>query len=352
MTTINKTNAAPSFLKRVNSSGTELSSLKQLLFYLPGGKDIISIEMLDNSTYNVFVPLFSSIVYNDVGPIVIGLLNEIKAGMRLRGINAKQPFLFDTVKKIVLTEESFTNWIPFYSIKTALFKEKGEDAIMYLGDSTDYGALQAASVLMAKQRLFKPTNGQWSQEGKVLLNFMVSRQYKIRTTFNSINGGWNNVIYSFNKDDFNPLSTLSNLRIDKAMELSAKLIDKINHQNSAYPGDGEDSLFLLPDQIMKDTAEFGGDEDYRLCLLSDLLNTGIKHYLLSGDYGVIQAEIDINKDLFEEILIDCVGGTVYVKLSPNAKMSIDSTADALQVDNVTLVDSNASLYNLLSSPMG
>ena len=360
---VNRINVAPDFLKRIVPTGNGISIMKHLIFYFPGGGDVVVLEeILDGTLFNVFVPVFSKVVYNDAQTIVRDLIPEIKEQMKLNGIKNREPFLFDTVRKIILVEKSFSDWIPFYDIKTALFKEKGSNEIMFLGDTTDYGALQAASVLMAKWKLFRPHEGQWSQVGKILLNFMVSKNYGLKASFSSINGSWNNVIYEFNNDPYDGLTEfLNDLNVSKALDLSNVVVSKSTTVSDvkdfvpkeSAPDKGDDKidddnpLFLLPGDILNDWGD-DGNESYKLCLLSDLLGIGIKHYMQSGKYGVIQAEIDVSKDLFDEILIDCVSGAIYVKLSQNCKMSRESVSESLQVDNVTIVESSKSLYNLFN----
>ena len=323
------TNERPDFLIPVSiTKDTVIQKAPQILFYFRGGANILAMTIKGHGGINVYIPPFSRIQAAGVFGIIDNLSDTILELAKKDKIGVNQWFLFDTIAKIILTQDSFMDWFPYYSLRTTLFITADPKAlqynIYYPQDTSDYGALQFLTTLVAREDVMRPSTGIWSTIGKKLLSFLASNRYSTPVSFEWETGAWDQLSLDNFGDTDNP-SIIETLGLDTSRAQDLAKDDAIILQNNKR--EISEIEVLAPDPF-KDK---GGIS------LLDVLTVGVDSFFHGVYRGTIDVNIDTMPDIFRSIKIDTGPNICTVVLQPKADITDWEVEEELQSQNLQIV---------------
>lgn len=320
MTAVVITNERPGFFKAVSPTGSDISKMGKILFYFRGVDDVVFMKV-DGTKYDVNIPPTSGVTNKEVTQRVKAALNEVLDDKADLHIADHVWFAVDLFTKKILTPKSFVDFIPAYNIQKCLFIEEGGSIIHSLLDMTDYTALQASALFIAKRYCIKPKEGdEWTTSGKMLLSYIVSKEYAKPGRFVGLNGVWDHVIWRFENDKSTPYYSLQDYKTTRAMDLASKI-------NVVWDADVI-STTPMTGVVVK------GD---RNVFLSEIVAEGAMMFMRHRT-GLYEVEVDIMRETFSQVRINCSSNTFLVRLEDSCSYTLDELEDALNADHVSLMD--------------
>jgi len=298
-----------------------------LRFYFKGGGDLVALQRGSERVYTVHIPIFSDVVAATISSLVAELAEDIAKEIEVKKIGNVEWFLFDTKTKKILCKDSFMDFIPYHSIRKALFVVENEDGtnekyFRYMPDSSNYALIQLMCTIVAKRELMLPISevaSDWSLTGKQLLSYLVSERFYMKVDFSSIYGCWDAMKLVFNKNRKYPIPVnLDTMNVDRAKKLAV----------DAHYGDVDDDY---PD-FSSPPPSIGNVKT----LLSDVLLIGVDAFCKNST-GYIDVEIDWMRETFKSVTIDCVSGICFVELNRGIEISLEQLKDDLQADNLQIL---------------
>jgi hypothetical protein len=329
LTAVVITSVVPPILHRTSPiHDTDIQKACGIKFYFKGGVDLLAVQRSSTKVFTVYIPLFSDLTVSTSTSLIASSENEISKQMEKRGIKSNDWFIFDTNSKQILSYGSFMDFIPYSSIKKAVFIIENKDGtnngeLYYLSDNSDYSLVQFLSTVVAKRELMYSKAASWSKSGKQLLSFLVSKRFHRPVDFSKAYGCWDPLNLIFNSDRLYPMHIdLSKLNVGRASALAARMY---------Y----EDS----------DPPEFGIEPGTGDVTLSDLLMLGVRSFCNSG-YGRIEIIIDFMADVYKQIIIDGTSGICFVSLNSGVDVTLDRIKEDLQADDVQLMSSETNITTI------
>jgi len=332
MTSVTRINIIPGdILERVGINDHVLKEASGILFYFKGGRDVICLKK-EKDSYTVFIPSFSSVDPTKLDDTVKGLKESIDQQADELKIPSGRFFAFDTGTKKALTKNGFLRFVPYYTPKNAIFilldeGGKSDGKIYFLSDVSDYGVLGALSLIVARMELTMPINGTWTNTGKMVLHYLIARIFEKAASFNSRYGSWDSVKLEFkNKSLYSPDVDLSKLNLSRAKSLAESIrLDK--------PKEG-DVVEENPFENPLDKKGFENDHSVRL---TDIVEIGMDN-IISAGHGVVEVEIDMMREVFDSIVIDCEAGIAFIKKAPGCVLLEHEIRESLECETIQIVD--------------
>lgn len=281
-------------------------------FYFGSGTNVVCINKRA-AVMDVYSPVFCTIADAKLFTMILATWDEIITDMIKKNIPDGEWFLFDVERKIVVNERSFTDWVPLYNIKHALFMLEssigGAEEIYYMADQTDHATLILAATSAAKADMTPATGKDWSPLGKKMMYLLVSKRYDLYQSFQSSYGPWGQINWEFNKEFPSRALDISKLNLGRAISLTQP-----------------DDMPIAPFVVKSDRIT-----------LTDLIDDGVVTYL-GMENDVIDIEIDYMGDAIKRVMLDTFTGQLLVVLQPNASLTLEEIKDALQYDTIDLIN--------------
>ena len=303
-------------------------------YYRGGGELLYLSKDLDGDSFSYYIPPFSYVTPVEAINFITREAENIKKEIVETNSQALF-FLIDTKTVKILTEDSFMEFCPYYNTKNAIYlltrlNDKGEEVIetniRYFTDKTTYAEIINLSFFIAKRELALPIASKaWSKTGKQLLCYMVSVLHKKPENFTSPDGMWNGVNYEF------PEKRTPTFYMDEATLNCAKLDELADVSKAAAS--------LMGDPAAEDKNVDDPDTTHSI-RMSDITELGVSSFC-KGEYGAIEVEMDILRDVYEAVMIDGKTGICLVKLQKGVKITKEQIKDELDADDVEILDSHA-----------
>jgi hypothetical protein len=317
LTSIVITSAIPSILEGLSPVSQDLiQKAGRILTYYRGGKDVLAIIKRADSYY-VYIPSFCSLTGTSATSELTAVVDSLVSEMTAFGLDDGEPFLFDVKQRKILEPTAFYDYIPYNSMKSAIFLIEGTDGVLlkpvfYISNTIDYGIMQTLPLMIARRELYPAKGADWTKTGKQLLAFLVSERYGSVHGFNFDSGPWDAVSYKLAKPSTPRAIDLGKLDCTRALELSATI-----NPMAEYPV--ENNLF----------------DDGRL-LLSDLLQVGVDSFFNGSYTELIEFEIDLMKETYKSVTLDPKVNVCFVGLQPGVEISLSQLREDLQSENVQI----------------
>lgn len=321
MTSINKTTILPDILRSINGPAYEVvEDATRVRFYFRGGGNIIAIKRMTKDLWTIFVPPFSNIKYMDSDGVLETHMDKILDEMDVCKVKNDSWFLYDITTQRILTNDSFIEFIPSNTIKSAvvlLDDDKGNSPyIYYFTDKSDYGLSSILSLLIAKMELSKPKTGRWNSDSKMLLHYLVAHTFDLNVNFRSTHGSWEGCFFDLSKGT----------QRKGVIDLTKVKLTAARSKAKTYENDEQFYMALYN----------GGEipsNGNTIIMLSDLLQIGLDHILKGAD-DKIDVEIDIEKNTYSTIHIDVQASVCFVKLTPGCTKTLSDVMSELGSDSI------------------
>lgn len=339
-------------------------------FYYTSASDIIILSKDSSGVWHVYVPSISDVKNIEAIPAVEAQLDTIEAAYQVAKIRANEEFIYDLRAKTIIDRDSFADFPPIIGTEKCLFilldeNDKWDGVVYYLQNREPEHALAALSLFFAKMRLHRPKlKNDWTNEGKLLLNFLLAHEYYKKCRFADIRGAWQHITFNFSRSGPHKLNVeIDKVKIDRALTLQ-KNVDSLRTKaaqkklRNQHVIQAANSTPLLPAQSDffgdSDFTEDGvedpflesvgltGDHDWRRgaidghVMLSDVVHEGISKFY---GRGYLAVHIDMMNNVFKEISIDGRDEIVFVALQNNCSMVEDEIKEALNARDVIVLDS-------------
>jgi hypothetical protein len=324
--TISRTTLPPEFIGTVNTLGTKIQIASGLRFYFLGGNDVICLRR-DKDSLLVFFPIYCTINLTRMDDLLRPIIGVIDEKMHALKIRYGEWVMFDITRKCILTEDSFDEYVPISSMKNSIFMLDNADGtpdrhVYSLNDASDFNVLILAAIAIAKTDMAHPKNrATWSDVGVKLLFYLTSQRFSIPCKFLYTSGPWNTPSMSFNPM-FEPKSLdLTQLKLDRAIEL-------IKSRNSEIVDDEYEEFGFGFDANLDED-----DDDDSSVYLSDLLEMGIKNFANDPEMSTI--DVDIYQNEIRSMVLN--SGILFVDLQPGSKLTEGQLCEMLGYSNIQLV---------------
>lgn len=339
--------AVPDFFNYMSATTGNIEELKSaggVRFYFGGISHIVMIKVTKSNT-SVSVPTGSV----EGTPTLFENLKKHEKVIeeQYKGFGLKDDcyFLFDMERGQIVTDKSFiANYIPTYSVSTAMFILTGADGkfkypIYSLADKSPYQSSQFLLICLAKLALTRPKED-WTDDGKMLAMYLSSMQYNIGLSFKSERGAWDTV-GNIKFDDGRPVGVppkikTSDLKINALLSLSSKI---------AYGGDDDDD----DDDTIWENFDTSGFEDDPVTpsvsadgsvtyLLSHVINMGLDVFCKTAglSYKKVVLDIDICNAYYSSIEVYPGDHMCFVALAGGTERSVEQISDDLGAETTEI----------------
>lgn len=339
----------PPVIKCVNPvTSNIIQDAHNIKFYYRGGRGIVLLEKETEKGFNVYVPSFSALTKDGIHeklnkPEIEKAIDEQMAVCEVQLFNW---FLFDIDTKMILTSESFIDFIPYYGIDKSVFVIENEDGSFepgcrYLSNQSPYGIMQFLPLVIAKKELIYPARqSSWSNAGKKILSYLVSEKHGHPGEYKYQTGHWDSVTYMIkqSKTRTTPID-LTRLNTNKILEISRTLCIGDEIIEGAM---SEEDLDMYADwhrmRRFEGSAGMSAGRVGSIILLTHLLDSGVERFFQGDYHEMIDVELDTQRDVFKSISIDPPSGLVFVETVPGVEYTLERIKEMLQTERVQLLN--------------